>query len=75
LRSQFDGILVSAGQRALWKLKAGDLNAGGTRDSRQDAKPQVIQSVTTVNFGKSIIEIEKGLNFALKEGAYFDATL
>jgi hypothetical protein len=75
LCSQFDSVLVSAGQRALWKLKAGDLNAGGTRDSRQGAKPQVTQSVTMVNFEKSISEIEKGLGFALKEGPYFDATL
>jgi hypothetical protein len=59
----------------MWKLKAGDLNAEGTRDWRQGAKPQVIQSVTIVNFGKLISEIEKGLYFALKEGAYFNATL
>jgi hypothetical protein len=75
LRSKFDGISISGGQRVLWKLEVGDPNAEETRDSRQGAKPQVIQSVTTVSFGKSISEIEKGLDFALKEGTYFDATL
>jgi hypothetical protein len=75
LRSKFNGILISAGQRVLWKLKAGDPNGEGTRDSRQGAKSQVIQSVTTVNFEKSISEVEEGLDFALKRGAYFCATL
>ena len=59
----------------MWKLKAGNLNAEGTRDSRQGAKPQVIQSITIVNFSKSMSKMKKELDFALEEGAYFDATL